>query len=69
MFDNLILISNLGDVNHFARVEKNIVMKKTYDREQVESFISIVALAWLSVMCVFVKYDWEKVTSALLNLF
>jgi hypothetical protein len=41
-------------------------MKKVFSREEVETIVTIIALGWLSVMCVFLKYDWNEISEALL---
>ncbi len=44
-------------------------MKSTIDREKIETFVSIFALGFLSLVCVFVKYDWHQVARALAQVF
>lgn len=43
-------------------------MKKVFSREEIETITSIVALGCLSVVCVFVKYDWQKISEAFSNI-
>jgi hypothetical protein len=42
-------------------------MKKVFNREEVETIVTIIALGCLSIMCVFVKYDWSKISEVLLG--
>jgi hypothetical protein len=43
-------------------------MKKKFTHQEVETFVTIVALGCLSVICVFLKYDWKQITEALMKV-
>lgn len=43
-------------------------MKKILSREQAETIICILAFGWLSLLCMFVKYDFNEVANEVINL-
>ena len=51
-----------------AMIKRFATLKKIFDREELETIVTIIALVWLSILCVFVKYDWREISEALLSV-